>query len=48
MVGAAIAAELINAAPAHLADYRRPEQYPRIKIVKDCATAAELMVLSVT
>ena len=39
-----IAAELINTALEHLADHLHPEQHPRIKIVKDCAAAAVLML----
>jgi diacylglycerol kinase (ATP) len=39
-----IAAELINTALEHLADHLHPEQHPRIKIVKDCAAAAVLIL----
>ena len=50
LVGLAItlifAAELINTALEHLADLLHPESHPRIKIVKDCAAGA-VLVLSV-
>ena len=46
MVSLVIAAELINTALEHLADHLHPEQHPRIKIVKDCAAAA-VLILSV-
>jgi len=39
-----IAAELINTALEHLADHLHPEQHPRIKLVKDCAAAAVLVL----
>ncbi|TPW11192.1 MAG: diacylglycerol kinase [Halothiobacillaceae bacterium] len=41
-----LAAELINTALEHLADHLHPEQHPKIKIVKDCAAAA-VLVLSI-
>lgn len=41
-----IAAELVNTALEHLADHLHPEQHPRIKIVKDCAAGA-VLVLSI-
>lgn len=44
MVSLVIAAELINTALEHLADHLHPEQHPRIKIVKDCAAAAVLIL----
>jgi undecaprenol kinase len=46
MVSLVIAAELINTALEQLADHLHPEQHPRIKIVKDCAAAA-VLILSV-
>lgn len=46
MVTLVIAAELVNTALEHLADHLHPEQHPRIKIVKDCAAAA-VLVLSI-
>lgn len=44
MVSLVIAAELINTALENLADHLHPEQHPRIKIVKDCAAAAVLVL----
>ena len=44
MVSLVIAAELINTALEQLADHLHPEQHPRIKIVKDCAAAAVLIL----
>ena len=44
MVSLVIAAELINTALENLADHLHPEQHPRIKIVKDCAAAAVLIL----
>jgi undecaprenol kinase len=44
MVSLVIAAELINTALEHLVDHLHPEQHPRIKIVKDCAAAAVLIL----
>ena len=44
MVSLVIATELINTALEHLADHLHPEQHPRIKIVKDCAAAAVLIL----
>lgn len=41
-----LAAELINTALEHLVDHLHPERHPRIKIVKDCAAAA-VLVLSI-
>ena len=39
-----LAAELINTALEHLADHLHPEQHPKIKLVKDCAAAAVLLL----
>ena len=44
MAGLVIAAELINTALEHLIDHLHPERHPRIKIVKDCAAAAVLVL----
>ena len=44
MVTLVIAAELINTALEHLADHLHPEQHPSIKLVKDCAAAAVLIL----
>ncbi len=44
MVTLVLAAELINTALEHLADHLHPEQHPRIKLVKDCAAAAVLLL----
>lgn len=41
-----LATELINTALEHLVDHLHPEQHPRIKIVKDCAAGA-VLILSV-
>ncbi len=41
-----LAAELINTALENLADHLHPEQHPKIKIVKDCAAGA-VLVLSI-
>ncbi len=46
MASLVIAAELINTALEHLVDHLHPEQHPRIKIIKDCAAAA-VLILSV-
>jgi diacylglycerol kinase (ATP) len=43
-VSAVLAAELLNTAIEHLADHLHPEQHPQIKIVKDCAAGAVLIV----
>jgi diacylglycerol kinase (ATP) len=43
-VALVLAAELINTALEHLADHLHPEQHPRIKIVKDCAAGAVLVL----
>jgi diacylglycerol kinase (ATP) len=39
-----MAAEMFNTAIEHLADHLSPEQHPSIRIVKDCAAAAVLLV----
>lgn len=39
-----IAAELFNTALEHLADHLHPGQHARIKLVKDCAAAAVLIL----
>ncbi len=44
MVMLVLAAELINTALEHLADHLHPEQHPKIKLVKDCAAAAVLLL----
>ncbi len=44
MVVLVLAAELINTALEHLADHLHPEQHPNIKMVKDCAAAAVLLL----
>ena len=43
-VAMVLAAELFNTALEHLADHLHPEQHPRIKIVKDCAAGAVLVI----
>jgi diacylglycerol kinase (ATP) len=43
-VAAVLAAELVNTAVEHLADHLHPEQHLQIKIVKDCAAGAVLVV----
>lgn len=43
-VGGVFAAELVNTAVEHLADHLHPELHPTIKIVKDCAAAAVLVM----
>jgi undecaprenol kinase len=40
-----MAAELFNTSIERLADHLHPEQHPEIRIVKDCAAAAVLMVV---
>jgi undecaprenol kinase len=42
---AVIAAEIFNTAIERLADHLHPEQHPEVRIVKDCAAAAVLMVV---
>lgn len=44
MICLVLAAELINTALEHLADHLHPEQHPKIKLVKDCAAAAVLLL----
>ena len=39
-----LAAELFNTALEHLADHVHPDLHPQIKLVKDCAAAAVLVV----
>lgn len=46
MITLVLAAELLNTALEHLADHLHPELHPRIKLVKDCAAAA-VLVLSI-
>src|SRR4051812_6513583 len=41
---AVIAAELFNTAIERLADHLQPESHPEIRIVKDCAAAAVLVL----
>lgn len=43
-VAMVLAAELFNTALEHLADHLHPEQHPRIKVVKDCAAGAVLVI----
>jgi diacylglycerol kinase (ATP) len=43
-VGAVMAAELFNTALEHLTDHLHPQQHASIKIVKDCAAGAVLVV----
>jgi|SRR5664279_1718064 len=45
--GAVIAAELMNTALERLADHLHPELHPQVRIVKDCAAAA-VLVLSIS
>ncbi|MEW5756250.1 MAG: diacylglycerol kinase [Pseudomonadota bacterium] len=44
MVGLVLAAELFNTALEHLIDHLHPEIHPTIKIAKDCAAAAVLIL----
>lgn len=39
-----MAAELINTSLEHLVDHLHPERHPRIRLVKDCAAAAVLLL----
>jgi undecaprenol kinase len=41
---AVIAAELLNTAIERLADQIHPEPHPQVRIVKDCAAAAVLVL----
>ncbi len=43
-VAAILAAELFNTAMEHLVDHLHPERHPRIKVVKDCAAGAVLLL----
>ena len=43
-VALVLAAELVNTAIECLADHLHPETHPRIRVVKDCAAAAVLVV----
>jgi undecaprenol kinase len=43
-IGGVIASELVNTAIEHLADHLHPELHPKIKLVKDCAAAAVLVM----
>lgn len=44
MVVLVLAGELINTSLEHLADHLHPEHHPKIKLVKDCAAAAVLLL----
>lgn len=44
MICLVLAAELVNTSLEHLADHLHPEQHPKIKLVKDCAAAAVLIL----
>ncbi|MFP5345113.1 MAG: diacylglycerol kinase [Gammaproteobacteria bacterium] len=44
MIALVLAAELINTALEHLVDHLHPERHPRIRLVKDCAAAAVLLL----
>lgn len=44
MIALVLAVELLNTALEHLADHLHPELHPRIKLVKDCAAAAVLVL----
>jgi len=47
MIGAVLAAELLNTALEHALDAAHPEPSPLVKIAKDCSAAA-VLVLSIT
>lgn len=47
MIGAVLAAELLNTALEHTLDAAHPEPSPLVKIAKDCSAAA-VLVLSIT
>ncbi len=47
MIGAVLAAELLNTALEHALDAVHPEPSPLVKIAKDCSAAA-VLVLSIT
>lgn len=44
MIALILAMELLNTAIEQLADHLHPEEHPRIKMVKDCAAAAVLLL----
>jgi undecaprenol kinase len=44
MIALILAVELLNTAIEQLADHLHPEEHPRIKVVKDCAAAAVLLL----
>jgi len=44
MIALVLALELLNTAIEHLADHLHPDEHPRIKLVKDCAAAAVLLL----
>lgn len=46
MIALVLGAELINTALETLTDHLHPEKHPEIKVVKDCAAAA-VLVLSI-
>jgi len=43
---AVLAAELFNSALEALADHLAPDQHPQVRIVKDCAAAAVLVLVA--
>ena len=47
MIGAVLAAELVNTALEHALDAAHPDVSPLVKIAKDCSAAA-VLVLSIT
>lgn len=44
MITLILAMELLNTAIEQLADHLHPDEHPRIKLVKDCAAAAVLLL----
>lgn len=44
MIALILAMELLNTTVEHLADHLHPEEHPRIRLVKDCAAAAVLVL----
>ena len=44
MVGLVLAAELINTALENLCDHLHPDEHPRIRVAKDCAAGAVLLL----
>ena len=44
MIALVLAMELLNTAIENLADHLHPDEHPRIKVVKDCAAAAVLLL----